>query len=58
MRRLGFWGRQRIRIGEQADWDSVTSEALMGLADRIHGGAAQTASALAEAQAAIAQATA
>lgn len=51
-------GRGRIRIGEQADWGSVTSEALMGLADRIHGGAAQTAPALAQAQAAIAQATA
>ncbi len=51
-------GRGRIRIGEQADWGSVTSEALMGLADRIHGGEAQTAPALAQAQAAIAQATA
>jgi hypothetical protein len=50
-------GRGRIHIAEQAEWGSVTSEQLMTLADRIHKGEAQTASALAEAQAAIAQAT-
>jgi hypothetical protein len=51
-------GRGRLRIEEQAEWGSATSEHLMGLASRIHDGEVQTASALIEARAAIARATA
>lgn len=51
-------GRGRIRIAELAEWGSVTSEQLMGLADRIHDGELAAGPALTEARAAIAQATA
>ena len=51
-------GRGRIRVVEEAQNGSVTGPTLMGLADRINSGEAQTGPALAEAQAAIVQATA
>lgn len=50
-RRRGVW------VEEEAQNGAVTGPALMGLADRIHNGEAQTASALVEARTAIAQAT-
>ncbi|HRO02953.1 MAG TPA: hypothetical protein PLS69_05055, partial [Terricaulis sp.] len=51
-------GRGRIRIEEEAQNGSVTGPLLMGLANRIHEGEAQTTPAIAEADAAIVQATA
>jgi hypothetical protein len=50
-RRRGVW------VEEEAQNGAVTGPTLMGLADRIHSGETQTEAALAEAQAAIAQAT-
>jgi hypothetical protein len=50
-RRRGVW------VEEEAENGAITGPTLMGLADRIHGDAIQTASALAEARTAIATAT-
>jgi len=49
--------RRGVYVEEQADWGSVVSERLMGLADTIHNDEAQTQPALAEARALIATAT-
>lgn len=46
-----------VRIEEQADWGSVVSERLMGLADQVASGALDEAVASAQAQALIAEAT-
>lgn len=51
-RRRGVW------VEEEPENGAITGPALMGLADRIHGGEIQTAPALAEARATITQATA
>ncbi len=50
-RRRGVW------VEEQAEWGSVVSQQLMGLADNIHNDEAQTQPALAEARRAITEAT-
>ncbi len=49
--------RRGVWVEEQAEWGSVVSQQLMGLADNIHHDEAQTQPALAEARAAITQAT-
>ncbi|HYD88437.1 MAG TPA: DUF6607 family protein [Vitreimonas sp.] len=49
--------RRGVYVEEQAEWGSIVSQQLMTLADNIHADAAQTTPALAEAQAAILQAT-
>jgi len=49
--------RRGVYVEEEAQNGAVTGPALMGLADRIHAGEAQTASALAEARTTILQAT-
>jgi len=49
--------RRGVYVEEEAQNGAVTGPALMGLADRIHAGEAQTQPAIAEARATIAQAT-
>jgi len=51
-------GRGRVHIEEEPQNGSVTGPTLMGLANRIHSGEVQTGPAMAEAEAAIVQATA
>jgi hypothetical protein len=49
--------RRGVYVEEQAEWGSVVSQQLMGLADTIHSEEARTPAALAEAQSAITTAT-
>lgn len=49
--------RRAVYVEEEAQNGAITGPTLMGLADRIHAGEAQTLPALTEARAAIAQAT-